>query len=138
MLCRKCGEGEVPNYRAKKYDWLCNRCKNERGKPDCEKNAKGRHGIIVDHYGRQCVYCGSTEHLQIDHKNGDGRAERAAGLKDRALYRFIIESGFPDCYQVLCKRCNLKKGAMTDGKFKQWITLVYGRVIDGARGSVCN
>ena len=49
---------------------------------------------VLDHYGRACACCGTTESLGID----------------RRMYRWLIKQGFPDGFQVLCNRCNSSKG----------------------------
>jgi hypothetical protein len=69
---------------------------------------------VLDHYGRSCACCGSTERLTIDHVNGGGKAHRIALFGRSAvstrMYRWLIEQGFPPGYQTLCGRCNTNKG----------------------------
>jgi hypothetical protein len=68
---------------------------------------------MLDHYGRACACCGSTERLCIDHVNGDGREHRAqlrAGLNSSVIYKWLIDLGYPENFQTLCQRCNTSKG----------------------------
>jgi hypothetical protein len=67
---------------------------------------------VFGHYGVTCACCGTTEHLSIDHVNGDGAAHREEIPKHRstdALYRWLVKEGFPEGYQTLCVRCNQSK-----------------------------
>jgi len=62
--------------------------------------------------GGACVSCDNDDVrvLQIDHINGDGKADRASynGRIDGML-RNIIELGHQDKYQVLCANCHVLK-----------------------------
>jgi len=62
--------------------------------------------LVLQRFGRVCVRCGSTEHLELDHiwplvragGHGDPVPEWAGGLV------------FPKKYfQILCHRCNIRK-----------------------------
>jgi hypothetical protein len=71
--------------------------------------------LVFDFYGRECACCGAAEHLSIDHIDGDGRAHRLALFGRDAgstmqFYVWLIDNGFPDGYQTLCRRCNASKG----------------------------
>lgn len=65
---------------------------------------------VFDHYGWTCRCCGSTEHLTIDHVNGDGTEHRAElGASATKMYRWIIQNNFPADLQTLCDPCNQSK-----------------------------
>lgn len=66
--------------------------------------------LVLDHYGRQCACCGSTERPTIDHVNGDGRAHRAEVGHAIRMYRWLVANGFPEGFQTLCRPCNRSKG----------------------------
>ncbi len=51
--------------------------------------------MVLERSGRQCVQCGSPEHLEIDHI----RAWSRGGTND------------PENLQALCRPCNRRKGA---------------------------
>lgn len=71
---------------------------------------------VFDHYGWSCACCGSTAQITIDHIEGDGRQHReqlfGANYNGNAgrMYRWLIENGFPEGFQPLCRRCNRSKG----------------------------
>ena len=62
-------------------------------------------------YGNQCACCGerTIAFLTVDHVNNDGARERRSGVSLDLIYRRIIESRFPDNYQLLCRNCNWGK-----------------------------
>jgi hypothetical protein len=64
---------------------------------------------VLDHYGRVCACCGSTDRLNIDHVTGGGRAHRAQLGSSYALYRWLIDNNFPPGFQTLCLPCNVSK-----------------------------
>lgn len=69
---------------------------------------------IFEHYGRKCNCCGEngSSFLTMDHVNNDGNKHKNSSGKRWTgvfLYRKIINSGFPDTYQVLCMNCNWSK-----------------------------
>lgn len=47
----------------------------------------------LEHYGHKCIWCGSTDRLEVDHKNG----------------RYNSVSSRVEDFQILCKSCNDKK-----------------------------
>jgi hypothetical protein len=69
-------------------------------------------------YGETCACCDTAEDLGVDHVDGDGPEQRAAalgqpgrtGYNPAGLYRWIIEHGFPDGFQTMCRPCNSSKG----------------------------
>jgi len=56
--------------------------------------------------GGSCAQCGFTDirALQIDHKNGDGSAQRREIGGLHRMYRDILKNPVP--YQLLCANCN--------------------------------
>ena len=71
-----------------------------------------RRGVVAG-YGGKCECCGETmiEFLCIDHRHGDGRADREQGLAGRAMCLHLIRNGFPrDRYRLLCHNCNMARG----------------------------
>jgi len=81
-----------------------------------ERDRKKREAVF-DHYGRVCACpgCGATSNLSIDHLNGDGAdhrieiwgSQRGGGS---TMHWWLVAQGFPDGYQVLCMRCNQRRG----------------------------
>jgi hypothetical protein len=74
---------------------------------------------ILAHYGTSCACCGGTDHLGIDHVNGNGREHREElfgnprhGSGTR-FYLWLVENDFPEAYQALCRPCNRSKGTGT-------------------------
>ena len=49
------------------------------------------------------------EFLSIDHINNDGAAHRRK-LGSNYIYSWLIQTNFPEGFQVLCHNCNLAKG----------------------------
>ncbi len=102
--CRRCG---VPVGR---YKQLCGTCSGWRQRHDRSHVT----AIIYDHYGPRCAACGSTGKLEIDHVNDDGWKLKPDGSPRRSiegerLAEFIVKSGFPTDYQLLCRPCNHEK-----------------------------
>jgi hypothetical protein len=72
--------------------------------------------IVFNHYGWQCACpgCSSTD-LCVDHVNGDGPQHRTElyGHPTRyyttTFYLWLIDNGFPDGFQTLCRPCNSSK-----------------------------
>lgn len=71
---------------------------------------------VLDYYGNSCACCGSTDHLSIDHVNGDGAGHREELYGNHRhgsgwrFYMWLIRNEFPDGYQTLCRSCNRSKG----------------------------
>ena len=68
---------------------------------------------VLDHYGQACACCGAREQLELDHVGGGGnkhRDELTGSGSGTHLYRWLIKSGFPPGFQVLCRPCNRHKG----------------------------
>lgn len=54
------------------------------------KNIRKR---VLEKYGFKCIWCGSKDKLEVDHKNG----------------RYNRKTGMVEDFQILCKSCNDKK-----------------------------
>ncbi|MGH3304891.1 MAG: hypothetical protein ACRDOK_25130 [Streptosporangiaceae bacterium] len=65
----------------------------------------------LEHYGRSCACCGSTDHPEIDHIHGGGTAHRRVlGISGGYWFcKWLADQGFPDGYQTLCRPCNRSK-----------------------------
>jgi len=66
---------------------------------------------VLEHYGNKCACCGETEpvFLTIDHINSDGykhRAKTGYRITGNALWKEIVNKGYPNTYQILCWNCN--------------------------------
>lgn len=66
---------------------------------------------IITHYGSKCRCCDESIYgfLTIQHKNNDGSKERQK-IGTIQVLRKIINTGFPDSYEILCFNCNLSLG----------------------------
>jgi hypothetical protein len=142
-LCRKCGERKPPTEFSPRNS-TCKACHREyqrrakeadpgearRIRREAQRRYRAAHpeyaerqreqyrqlrDAVLDHYGRACACCGTTENLSIDHPDGDGAEHRAelfgsprAGGGTR-MYAWLAARGFPEGYQVLCRPCNLSK-----------------------------
>lgn len=65
---------------------------------------------VIDGYGGECECCGekAIQFLAIDHRNGDGKLDRAKGLVGRPMCLYLIREGFPkERYRILCHNCNM-------------------------------
>jgi hypothetical protein len=75
----------------------------------CQRHARRRKAVL-DHYGRACACCGTTENLTVDHVNGGGNKHRAQiGEGSYGFYRWLVVNGFPAGFQILCAPCNRSK-----------------------------
>lgn len=64
--------------------------------------------LILEHYGAVCRCCGNTESssLLLHNKSGDlGSYNTNTKLKD-TLYKGIIDEGYPDVFELLCRSCS--------------------------------
>lgn len=61
----------------------------------------------LDYYGGKCVYCGSTENIEIEHRIPLSRGG----------------TNFPANLVPACKSCNCSKGTKTEKEFKQHLAL---------------
>jgi hypothetical protein len=67
---------------------------------------------VLQHYGNQCACCGISEQvfLTIDHVNGGGTQHRKKVTKATGhFYKWLVDNGYPDGFQVLCWNCNWAK-----------------------------
>lgn len=114
--------------KEKRYKcWTCRRNENPAAYKGYDKVKYDKNKqAVFDHYGHACTYCGATEHLHVDHINGDGKAHRDA-TKLR-IEQFLVANNFPQGYQILCRQCNIAKQDMTDAQFRQWITMMYSKI----------
>lgn len=72
---------------------------------------QGIKALVFEHYGAACACCGSEHDLTIDHVNGDGKEHRREFSRSwQAIYRWLINTGFPEGFQTLCRPCNASKG----------------------------
>lgn len=110
----------------------CPRCENDLPIQDYYKNAGRRDGLsaycarcmvgagresylklrhtAIQHLGGKCRACGYDQDeraLQIDHVNGDGRAQRKA-LSARQILKAAL-ADVDGCVQLLCANCNQVK-----------------------------
>jgi len=125
------GERYLPNYRCTACHKSDARAKAGRERDSHLKKqrdrARVRHqerkALIIRHYGGKCELCSEANPvvLTVDHKGGGGSAHRQklAGGKKRlmlhvgsvAVYRDIINRGFPPEFRLLCFNCNIKEHA---------------------------
>lgn len=110
--CPSCDETKPISafYRnAKRNDGLagwCTICEIRAGKASALKFRLQ----VIEHLGGSCARCGYSNpgpELQIDHVNGDGRAERTApgGAGPRSILRAAL-ADTEGRYQLLCANCN--------------------------------
>lgn len=100
----------IANLRAKEW----REANYDRAKENVRRRDKEIKDMVFNAYGGyRCNCCGETiqEFLTIDHVNNDGAKHRkeicgekkASGKK---VYRWIVNHGFPEGFQVLCMNCN--------------------------------
>jgi hypothetical protein len=72
---------------------------------------------VLSHYSKSTLKCsccgqGNTDVLAIDHIDGEGNKERKSLNRTGGsnFYRWLINSNFPEGYQILCYNCNMAKG----------------------------
>lgn len=138
-LCRKCQatalrerkRSYAANYRKKfpeKVRFAIRRAMRKRRnyyrlklRENNRKYSKSVKHSVFDHYSHgtfACACCGESnlDFLTLDHVNGGGTKERIAifGRPNSAgtrFFKWLINSGFPSGYQILCANCNMSKGA---------------------------
>ena len=100
--CRTCAGENSRRWHARNRDKV--RAQQARWR-------QAQRDAVFDHYGRVCACpgCGATDDLTIDHVNGGGEQHRRQ-LNGMNLYRWLVVTGFPAGFQVLCRSCNLAKG----------------------------
>ncbi len=69
--------------------------------------------VALAGYGLACALCGEEEikFLQIDHEEGGGNAHRRE-IGQSAIYRWLINNGFPRGFRTLCASCNFERGLL--------------------------
>lgn len=102
-------------YREKHRDVLKAASKEyyRTNKEKCLSYFHTRRVKVLLHYGGKCSCCGEAryEFLAIDHINGGGYQHRKSlKVGASALISWIINSGYPTDFQVLCHNCNMAKG----------------------------
>ena len=90
---------------------------------------------VLNHYGGlppKCNCCGEgqIEFLVLDHIHNDGAEHRRSIQGD--MFTWIINSGFPDGFQILCANCNTAKAIYgvcphKDGQLKLPLKMVGGK-----------
>jgi 5-methylcytosine-specific restriction endonuclease McrA len=119
---RRCNHNDYySNHREKRKEQQGNYSNTSSAK---QRNVEYRQRVkdkVFALYGNSCAYCGSTDKLSLDHKNGDGNADRgsykSAGTH---YYRKLLKQERREDIQVLCIHCNMAKGQMTEDQFDQW------------------
>ncbi len=81
-------------------------------KTRCQKDRAVIRQRVIEHYGGKCTCCGELtyEFLTVDHINNDG-AQHRREMPGKNLYHWLINSNFPEGFQILCYNCNCAKGA---------------------------
>jgi hypothetical protein len=107
--------------------------------PEKVRETEQRHrgklkAAVLDHYGHGCACCGTTERLTVDHVNGDGHLHRAEVGVGWAIYRWLVNNGFPDGFQILCLPCNVSKKRGTHCRLNHPVRTVE-RVISDMEGT---
>src|SRR5579859_401405 len=129
--CRKCKmEKSIREFRSvslenpERRSWLCSECRKKdvsqypcvaRQRQKAHDRKKAARALALKHYGGRCNCCGETEEvfLAFDHINGGGSQHRSHPDRKRfvAMGVFLVETGFPEGYQILCNNCNWAKHA---------------------------
>jgi hypothetical protein len=106
-LCVNCGR--VP---ARSGFVTCGRTCFQKPKPEKARDyrlaARDRHRLaVLAAYGGRCSCCGEVEplFLEIDHEAQDGAAHRRQ-VRSSSFYGWLIRSGFPEGFRILCRNCN--------------------------------
>lgn len=74
---------------------------------EIQREIEHRHrAAVLELLGGECARCGITDAriLAVDHRNGNGAAERRRGLVQVRFYKHILQD--PSPYQLLCHNCN--------------------------------
>lgn len=71
--------------------------------------ARKKRNELLDILGRRCAHCGTCESLELDCIVPRGHRHHGAGFISRTC--FYIREFLDGNIQVLCSRCNSRKGA---------------------------
>jgi hypothetical protein len=104
--CKKC----MRRYHIKKRKMFLERT----GVPQAVAYRITLRKEVLQYYGGippSCACCGETlyEFLSIDHKEGGGSKHRK-NLKNRTVYCWLRQQGYPPGFRVLCHNCNQSIG----------------------------
>jgi len=108
--CRLCGNP----CSADLGKLVCGDCQGDVARTRQTKWRAALRKQVFDHYGQRCVCCGEDNpaFLSLDHVNGDGAKHRRSlgggerGVGPYTVYKWVVNNGFPDGFQVLCMNCN--------------------------------
>jgi len=83
----------------------------ERVKATLRKYFDKLRADVLLAYGGKCALCPQTEHLTIDHINGDGAEHRKRKHRHwAAIWADVRREGYPkDKYRLLCRSCNTRE-----------------------------
>jgi hypothetical protein len=89
---------------------------------------RSRRARVVAHYGGACACCGETtpEFLALDHIEGGGEQHRAQVGQGSNMVEWLIKSGLPEGFRVLCHNCNQAIGYYGACPHEQALRLVAG------------
>lgn len=75
------------------------------------RRARLKAAVYLAYGGAVCACCGENEptFLSLDHVNNDGYNHRKTLQTGEQIWRWIIDNGFPDGFQILCMNCNHSK-----------------------------
>ena len=99
--------------RMKKYYEKCKNPLFREQENKRNKDIRNKERIkVIEHYsnGKNCCsICGINDMdvLTVDHVNGGGNQERKNTTHHTC--RYLIRSGYPKGYRILCMNCNMKE-----------------------------
>ena len=112
---------DIEKRRACTRNWLKNHPEKARAATDRwqkehpdlvaaanRRSHAAKRQAVLDAYGWECICCGATEKLTIDHivpSSADSPEPRHGGR----LYYWLVKNNFPDGFQTLCAMCNKSK-----------------------------
>jgi hypothetical protein len=122
--CQGCRDRVKARVRQRKSNGKCTKCGRPAAKgitrcPKCQEvnrvettiRDRNNRDKVIGHYGGCCVKCGEIcqRFLTVDHINGGGTQHRKNLKKyGTSFYRWLINQGFPEWFQLLCYNCNCK------------------------------
>jgi hypothetical protein len=89
---------------------------------------RSRRERVLEHYGGHCACCGESEYefLALDHIEGGGEKHRAEVGQGSRMIDWILKSGFPDGFRILCHNCNQAIGYYGECPHSRTLRLVVG------------